>query len=83
MIAQSVSTMKPGCIPIRAQQRLFRANVHWNLGSTKFYRVQSITRSLLNVHIPSDHRDRSHSDIRGTKSHDKGNSIVGSGVGID
>jgi hypothetical protein len=83
MIAQSILTVKPGCIRIGAQQRLLRSNVDWNLGSAKFNGVQGVTRRLLNVHIACNHRDRSHPDIGGSQGHDERNSIVGSSVGID
>ena len=83
MIAQSVASMKPSLVSVRAQQRLPRANVHWNVRSAKLNGIQGITCGLLDIYVPSDHRDRSHPDIRGAKSHDQRNSIVGSSVGID
>ena len=58
-----LSSMKPGRILIGAQQRLLRPNVHRNVGSAKFDRVEGITRRLLHVHIAGNHRDRSDPDI--------------------
>ena len=83
MISQPIATVEPGCILIATKQRFLRAGINRDIRSAEFDRVERVPRGLVDVDIAGDGRDRDHSNIRGAKSHDDRNGIVGSCVGID
>jgi hypothetical protein len=83
VISESIAAVKPRCALVRAKQRFFCACINWNIGSAEFNGVERIARSLLNIHISGDGRDRCNLDVRRAKSHDDRHSVVGGSVGID
>ena len=83
VIAQSIASVKPGCVLIRADQWLRGTRIHRNVGAAKFDRVQSIARCLLHIDIAGDDRDGGHAHVRRAQSHDERDRIIRRGVRID
>ena len=53
VIAESVASVKPGCVLIGAKQRLRRARIDRNIRAAKFDGVESVARGLLTGTFPA------------------------------
>ena len=87
MISEAIAAMKPGCILIRAQERLVGSDVNRCVRAAYFSRklngVESIPRRLQYGDISSNGRDRDNSNVRRAQRHDERDRVIGCGVGID
>jgi hypothetical protein len=75
--------MKPGCILIRAQQRLVRSRVYRHIDPTEFDCIERVASGLLDRNVPGNGRDGSNAYIRRAQGHDDGNGIIGRRIGIN
>ena len=83
MVPQPVGPVKPSRILIGTKQRFCRAREDRDIRAAKFHRIESVARRLFEVHVSGHHGDRGDTDVGGTQSHDEGDHVVGSCVGID
>jgi hypothetical protein len=65
------------------KQWLFSPSIDWDLRSTKFNRIERVTRGLLNVDISGDCRDRHNAHFGSAESHDESYGVIRGNVGID
>ena len=83
VIAESVASMKPGCVLICPKQGLVRARIHWDIRAAKFHRIECVARRLLHINVAGNNRDRGYANIRRAQSHDERNRVVRRCVRID
>jgi hypothetical protein len=76
VIAETVASVKPGCVFIRTKQGFFRARVHWDIRATEFDCIEGIARRLPQFYVPGNDRDRSHANIWSAQRHDERHSVI-------
>jgi len=83
VISKSVTAMKPGRALVCTKQWLFSPSIDWDIRSTKFNRIERVTRGLLNVDISGNCGDCHNAHFGSAESHDESDSVIRSNVGID
>lgn len=83
MISESIPAMKPGCVLVPAEERLFGTGVNRNLRATEFDSVKSVASGLQMWNIARDGRYSHNADVRRAQRHDQRDGIIGSRIGID
>ncbi len=68
---------------VRAVQWFFRTHENGNIRAAEFRGIECIACGLLNGNVSRNRRYGQNAHIGGTKRHDQGYGVIGSGVGIN
>ncbi len=83
VIAQAITTVKPGRAHVRALEWLLRASEHRDVRIAKLRGIERVARGLKDIDVSCHGGDGQDLNLGRVERHDQGNGIVGSGVSIN
>jgi hypothetical protein len=83
MITQTVTPMKPGCVLVASEKRLFRTCIHRDIRAAEFGCVECVSSRLLHWNVTGNDGDCGDANVRRAQRHDESDCVIGGRVCID